>query len=73
MTDASGQSESANITITEPTALQATAMATSPASTGNADGQAKASVTGGTAPYSYAWDNGEAAATATKLAPARIR
>ncbi|MCB9274378.1 MAG: hypothetical protein H6564_10085 [Lewinellaceae bacterium] len=69
VTDASGQSESANITITEPTALQATAMATSPASTGNADGQAKASVTGGASPYSYAWDNGEAAATATKLAP----
>jgi outer membrane protein OmpA-like peptidoglycan-associated protein len=69
VTDAAGQQQSASIRIAEPAALAAEASATSPASTGNANGQARASATGGTPPYSYAWDNGQRAAEASGLAP----
>jgi outer membrane protein OmpA-like peptidoglycan-associated protein len=69
VTDAAGQSANAAFSIKEPKALTATAQAQSPASTGNADGKANASASGGSGKYTYKWDNGETAATASKLAP----
>jgi outer membrane protein OmpA-like peptidoglycan-associated protein len=69
VTDASGQQQSAAIAIAEPAKLTAEAIATSPASTGQADGQARASAAGGTPPYAFAWDNGQSAADASALAP----
>ncbi|MCB9301149.1 MAG: SprB repeat-containing protein [Lewinellaceae bacterium] len=67
--DATGQSQTASVAVAEPLPIEPTANVVAPASTGNADGQASASATGGTPPYSYAWDNGETGATASKLAP----
>ena len=67
--DATGQSQTASLAVAEPLPIEPTANVVAPASTGNADGQASASATGGTPPYSYAWDNGETGATASKLAP----
>ena len=69
VTDAAGAASTATVSIKQPDALTATAAATSPASTGNTDGKATVTVTGGTAPHSFKWDNGEAAAAAAKLAP----
>ncbi len=48
-----------------PTAF--TAAATGIACNGTASGSASANVTGGAAPFTYLWDNGEANATATSL------
>ncbi len=67
--DAEGSTVAGSIKIKEPAALSATITVDSPASTDNADGKATAKVTGGTAPFSYKWDNGEVSATASKLSP----
>ncbi|GJM33614.1 MAG: hypothetical protein DHS20C18_26150 [Saprospiraceae bacterium] len=69
VTDASGLSQVAETTITEPKPLSINVKQSTPASTGNADGQAKVSVEGGSGNYDYTWDNGEANATATRLTP----
>ncbi|MCB9049247.1 MAG: hypothetical protein H6556_07425 [Lewinellaceae bacterium] len=69
VTDAAGNSASAQAAIPQPDALKASATATAPASTGNADGQATASATGGNPDFSFRWDNGETAAQAAQLAP----
>jgi outer membrane protein OmpA-like peptidoglycan-associated protein len=69
VTDALKTQKSATLVVREPAALTVNAEAKAPASTGRSDGQANAKVKGGIEPYSYAWDNGEAAAAATKLGP----
>ncbi|MCB0553107.1 MAG: hypothetical protein KDD02_06105, partial [Phaeodactylibacter sp.] len=69
VSDSKGKTKIARMDLPAPNSPQAAAAVIAPASTGQADGQASASATGGTAPYSYAWDNGETTATATKLAP----
>lgn len=69
VTDATGKQVSATITVKEPAAVVVKAVANAPASTGNADGKATAEAKGGTGALRYAWDNGETAATAIKLAP----
>ncbi|MCO6477397.1 MAG: OmpA family protein, partial [Phaeodactylibacter sp.] len=69
VTDAAGNTQSAQVSVSQPEALAVSAAATAPASTGNSDGQAEASVAGGAAPYTYKWDNGETAARAVQLAP----
>ncbi len=55
--------------ITEPPILTANATATAETSQGANDGTATAQPTGGTTPYSYAWNNGGTTATITGLAP----
>jgi gliding motility-associated-like protein len=45
-----------NINISQPEAI-VIALSSSPASCGNADGEATAAVSGGTAPYTFAWTN----------------
>ena len=69
VTDAAGNTQSAQVSIPEPDELKAAATAAAPASTGNADGQASVSASGGKGPYSYRWDNGANGAQATGLAP----
>ncbi|MEL6922886.1 MAG: SdrD B-like domain-containing protein, partial [Bacteroidota bacterium] len=73
VTDANGCTANANILVEEPEALSATATVISnyngvPIScTGASDGIAQVVVQGGVLPYSYAWSNGQTAATATDL------
>ncbi|HRK81958.1 MAG TPA: two-component regulator propeller domain-containing protein, partial [Saprospiraceae bacterium] len=69
VTDAAGASASANIEVKAPAALSVSATAVAPASTGNSDGKAAAQVSGGKAPYTYQWDNGETTQQAERLAP----
>ncbi|MCB9082158.1 MAG: OmpA family protein [Lewinellaceae bacterium] len=69
VTDAVGTKQTAQVTLADAPALKATTQATAPASTNNADGQAKVTATGGDGKFSYRWDNGSTEATATGLAP----
>ena len=73
VSDAAGNQSSASVSINQPEVLRLNAKATAPASTGNSDGKGQAEAQGGTAPYSYKWDNGETSATAVKLAPGKHR
>ncbi len=65
--DALGGRTVTSITVGQPAALSIVATQQAPAFLNEANGQAVASARGGTAPYRYAWDNGETAATATAL------
>ena len=71
VTDATGNTSAASVTLAGPTPLSATAAATAPASTGNTDGKAQVQARGGTGAYAYKWSNGENAAAASKLPPGR--
>jgi gliding motility-associated-like protein len=65
VTDALGCSATANITLTQPTALVVNAVSTNPVCFGNSNGTATASSLGGTAPYSYVWTSAGSPTTAT--------
>ena len=69
VTDANGcVSIASGISIDEPALLTSSASQdTGVSCEGVLDGQATVTVTGGTMPYTYAWDNGETTATATAL------
>lgn len=68
VTDAGNCASTQIITITEPTALSGSATST-PATCGNADGSATASVSGGTGSYTYAWaPSGGTGATENNIA-----
>lgn len=69
VTDAAGNTATETIDVVAPDPLVATAEVTSAATTNNEDGKATVNIEGGTAPYTYAWDNGETTASATQLAP----
>ncbi|MGG5506834.1 MULTISPECIES: MBG domain-containing protein [unclassified Myroides] len=70
ITDANGCIITEEFTITQPTALEATPTQTNVTCYGEANGSAQVAVTGGTAPYTYTWDNNIASTTneATGLA-----
>jgi gliding motility-associated-like protein len=55
VTDASGCTETASVTILEPLALQIVPTSTDASCNAACDGQAGVTVSGGTAPYSYVW------------------
>ncbi|HFA49581.1 MAG TPA: hypothetical protein ENJ95_11260 [Bacteroidetes bacterium] len=69
LTDARGSTATAGFSVKEPKPLTASASVVAPASTDNEDGKATAKAAGGTGKYLFQWDNGEASATANKLAP----
>ncbi|MEY4791264.1 MAG: hypothetical protein RIT34_71 [Bacteroidota bacterium] len=64
VTDAGGCTQTATATILQPTALSASAVATNVACFGGTTGAVNLTVTGGTAPYTYAW-SGPSSYTAT--------
>ena len=67
ITDGVGQTYVKSFTIPQPEALKAGGQVTQPASANGNDGVARVNVTGGTAPYTYAWNNGNSEATAEGL------
>lgn len=68
VSDNSGKTATAVISVKQPVALTASTEITSAASPGGVDGKAIVKTAGGTSPYSYKWTNGESTAEATKLA-----
>ncbi|MFY0591611.1 PKD domain-containing protein [Roseivirga sp.] len=74
VTDANGcMTTASGLTITQPTMAlsKLSELLTDPACFGNSDGSINLTMQGGTAPYSYAWSNGDNTATASAL-PAGI-
>ncbi len=69
VTDATGQTATTSIEVIEPKPITPSIKVDAPASTGNSDGKATAKATGGTGNFTFKWDNGETADTATKLGP----
>jgi len=68
ITDQNGCTDSSSVTLTQPTALSSSAAVTSALNcNGDSDGQVTASATGGTTPYTYAWNTGGTAALETNL------
>lgn len=69
VTDANNCSSTANYTVSEPALLTATQTQTNVTCNGLSDGSATVVVSGGTAPYTYAWNsNGGNGVTANNLA-----
>ena len=68
VTDATGTSSTAVISMPQPQPVAASAQAQSPASIGNSDGKASVQASGGAGSFQFKWDNGEATASAAKLA-----
>ena len=66
VTDANGCTATLTETVEEPAVLTVST-SSMPSTCGDANGTATADPQGGTAPYSYAWDNGQDAKTATGL------
>lgn len=62
-----GNADTANIRINDSPDVAMTG--TIESCTGSYDGTASATVTGGTAPYGYAWDNSESSTTISQLEP----
>ena len=65
VTDANGCTATASVTVTQPTALSSNAVSTNVSCNSGNDGAATVSVSGGTAPYTYLWNN---AATTASIA-----
>lgn len=67
VTDAGGCTATANATVSQPPAISA-ATSVVDAACGASNGSATVSVSGGSTPYSYVWDNGQTSPAATGLA-----
>jgi PKD repeat protein len=67
VTDAGGCTAVAQATITEPIAVGGTTTSTPESSTGASNGTASVNPSGGTAPYTYMWTNGQTTQTSTGL------
>ncbi|MGI9545060.1 MAG: hypothetical protein ACR2MX_17495, partial [Cyclobacteriaceae bacterium] len=68
VTDANGCETTCQVMVTEPGVLACTvALVSDVLCNGESNGSATVTPTGGVAPFSYAWDNGEATPTATML------
>lgn len=71
VTDANNKTKAVTFIINEPPALSASSSSTAETALGANDGTATVVVSGGTAPYTYLWDDGlaQTTSTATGLAP----
>ena len=69
VTDANGCTGTADVTLTQPSPLTATAAVDSDASCEGGNGEATVTPSGGVAPYTYFWSNGDLNPTATDLSP----
>lgn len=70
VTDLNGCTDSAQVTISEPTALAASISGfTNVTCLGNSNGTISTSVSGGTPPYTHLWSNGATTANLTGLGP----
>jgi gliding motility-associated-like protein len=67
VTDAQGCTKTVSGIISQPQLLQ-TAVSSTPSTCGNSNGSATVSVSGGVAPYTYAWTTGETSANRSGLA-----
>ena len=68
VTDANGCTETQNVTVLEPIVLSSTVSSMNALCNGSSDGSATVSSAGGTAPYTYLWDDGQTTAMAGSLA-----
>ena len=66
-TDANGCTTSQTVTVNQPTALSNLMSSTNVSCNAFTDGTATITVSGGTAPYTYLWSDGQVTATATGL------
>ncbi len=69
ISDAAGNSTTAQVNIRQPEQLTAAMAGIEPASTDNEDGKAGVKVSGGAGGYAFAWDNGETTQQAQRLTP----
>ncbi|WP_170245227.1 Ig-like domain-containing protein [Gelidibacter salicanalis] len=70
VTDAKGCKTTCSVTLNQPNSLSCSiTINNNDTCAEGADGSATVVATGGTAPYSYVWDNGETLATAVALGP----
>ncbi|MBK6996091.1 MAG: hypothetical protein IPH31_14630 [Lewinellaceae bacterium] len=69
VTDATGSTQTASVKVSAPAPLTLSVEAQSSLSPGKSDGKALAKPTGGTANYSFQWENGETANAALRLGP----
>ncbi|GAB4248432.1 MAG: hypothetical protein Kow0079_00510 [Vicingaceae bacterium] len=69
ITDANNCQTIDSVLITDPNPITLTLSATSVTCNGDCDGTALVTAGGGTAPYTYAWDNGQTSSLATGLCP----
>ena len=67
VTDAEGTAATATVELEGPAEIKVAVVVIQPASANNKDGNAKATVSGGKGPYTYAWDSGEKLDAAEKL------
>ena len=68
VTDANGCTETQGLTVLEPIVLSSTVSSMNALCNGSSDGSATVSSAGGTAPYTYLWDDGQTTAMAGSLA-----
>ena len=69
VSDAQGQQASTSAVVTEPVAITPLLVSTDETLSGNSDGTASTTVSGGTPPYSYNWSNGSNQPSLLGLAP----
>lgn len=67
ITDANGCTTGTSFTITEPSALSASASSSNASCNGGSNGSVNVSANGGSSPYSYSWSNGATSASVSGL------
>ncbi|MFZ4634166.1 MAG: SprB repeat-containing protein, partial [Saprospiraceae bacterium] len=68
VTDSKSCTKTGSVTITQPTLLVVNTSGTNVSCFGGTNGTATANVSGGSAPYTYLWNNGQSSASLTGLA-----